>query len=92
MMHSYLRTATASYWDGTGREEPRGLFFMAENNVTVKCPKCNSFLLRTIACESTEINCIDGGCKATLIVTVKDGRISINEIERPKYKGFAQRT
>lgn len=58
-------------------------FFMAENTVTVKCPQCNSFLLRTKACEETEVNCVDVKCKATFIVTVREGRISINEIKRP---------
>jgi len=65
-----------------------------EINVTlVKCPKCNSFLLRALACEGAEINCIDKGCGSTFVVSVRDGKISsIQEIERPKFRGFAQRT
>ena len=62
-------------------------------NVTVKCPKCNSFLIRATACEDAEINCIDKGCGSTFVITVRDGQIlSLKGIERPKFRGFAQRT
>ena len=50
----------------------------------IRCPSCGGFLMRGRYEGKVEMNCSNSHCKATLIVSVSDGRATVQVIEKTK--------